>query len=127
MQMPALMTACENYLASTCFDDPEADPAWVAAVYDLACDLSRGGFAASIARHFACAAQRDAAGRRDVLIHILRSPPYAGSGAAQMKLLRQVRAACALRALALFSYQVHGTVPLDSIAFYAPKRYLHGQ
>ena len=40
-QMPALMAACESYLAATCFDDPEADPEWVGAVYDLACDLSR--------------------------------------------------------------------------------------
>jgi len=90
-QMPALMAACESYLASTCFEDPEADPLWISAVYDLACDLSRGEFAASLARHFACAAQRDAAGRRVVLSHILRSPPYAGDGAAQMELLRQVR------------------------------------
>ncbi|KIY98995.1 hypothetical protein MNEG_8969 [Monoraphidium neglectum] len=89
MQMPALMAACESYLASTAFEDPEADPAWITAVYDLACDLSRVEFASSLARHFACAAQRDAAGRRVVLSHILRSPPYAGDGAAQMALLRQ--------------------------------------
>lgn len=41
VQMPALMAACESYLASTAFEDPEADPAWITAVYDLACDLSR--------------------------------------------------------------------------------------
>ncbi|KAI8466622.1 MAG: hypothetical protein J3K34DRAFT_433223 [Monoraphidium minutum] len=89
MQMPALMAACEGYLASTCFDDPGADPAWVCAVYDLACDLSRVEFSSSLARHFACAAQRDAAGRAAVLSHILRSPPYGGDGAAQMALLRE--------------------------------------
>jgi hypothetical protein len=27
--MPALMAACESYLAATCFEDPEADPHWV--------------------------------------------------------------------------------------------------
>jgi hypothetical protein len=89
--MPALMAACENYLATTCFEDPEADPLWVCGVYDLACDLSRCEFASSLARHFACAAQRDAAGRRVVLSHILQAAPYAGDGAAQMDLLREVR------------------------------------
>ncbi len=90
-QMPALMAACESYLASTCFEDPEADDLWINAVYDLACDLIRTDFSSSLARHFACAAQRDAAGRRVVLSHIMRSAPYAGDGAAQMELLRQVR------------------------------------
>ncbi|KIZ03876.1 hypothetical protein MNEG_4083 [Monoraphidium neglectum] len=89
MQMPALMAACESYLAYTAFEDPEADPAWITAVYDLACDLSRVDFASSLARHFSCCAQRDAAGRRAVLSHILCSPPYAGDGVAQMTLLRQ--------------------------------------
>jgi hypothetical protein len=39
--MPALMAACESYLAATCFEDPEADPLWINAVYDLAWELSR--------------------------------------------------------------------------------------
>ena len=39
--MPAVMAACESYLASTCFDDPDAEPLWVCAAYDLAWDLSR--------------------------------------------------------------------------------------
>ena len=89
MQMPALMAACESYLAATCFDDADADAAWVCAVYDLATDLSRAEFAAALARHFACAAQRDAAGRRGVLSHVLRSAPYAGDGLRQMALLRE--------------------------------------